>query len=339
MKSEPELGFEAPRLPHIPCLDRWIDRADALASCGSDGAWVFPAFRPCYGTSAAESYKLMWWDPLPEKEAVLQQFASRIAGPEAGPQLREAWRLVSEAIAFSPELPPYYTGPYYLGPAHPMCADPEAELPAVFFGRYLFLAEITDKEGLPLRPAFDKSPRGDVPVFGAMYREMESLLRKAVDAVDAAGPGVPERCQLPFSAEVSPIRWFYHTARTQANFYESCQLRDALRELAALPELSSDQRSEAREKLDRWRAVLRDEVENARQALPVVEADMRLDWYYGGDHTFPHAADMMRAKLEILQHEISDVLPGAGSFLRHGGVTEPRTSRAKATPLLTWPST
>ena len=81
MKSEPELGFEAPRLPHIPCMDRWIDRADALASCGSDGAWVFPAFRPCYGTSAAESYKLMWWDPVPDKESILPQFAARSRRP------------------------------------------------------------------------------------------------------------------------------------------------------------------------------------------------------------------------------------------------------------------
>ncbi len=309
MKSEPELGFEAPRLPHIPCMDRWIDRADALASCGSDGAWVFPAFRPCYGTSAAESYQLMWWEPVPDKESILQQFAARIAGPDAGPKLREAWRCVSDAIAFSPELPPYYTGPYYLGPAHPMCVDPDAELPKVFYGRYLFMAEISDKEGLPLRPTFTTSPRGDIPVFGAMYKDMEAALQEAVDAVDEADPLVPDRCRLPFDAEVSAVRWFYHTARTQANFYESCQLRDSLRQLAKLPERSNEQRQQAKKDYTRWQVVLRDELENTQQALPVMEGDMRLDFYYGGDHTFPHGADMMRAKLDILQHEIDVVLP------------------------------
>ncbi len=131
-KSEPELGFEAPRLPHIPCMDRWADRANALASCGADGAWVFPAFRPNFGTSAAELNKFFWWDPVPDKEKTLQAFAARIAGKEAGPGLRVAWKHVSEAVAYSPELPPYYTGPYYLGPAHPMCADPKAELPEYF---------------------------------------------------------------------------------------------------------------------------------------------------------------------------------------------------------------
>jgi hypothetical protein len=43
LKSEPEISLEAPGLPHILCLDRWFDRADALASSGANGAWVFPA--------------------------------------------------------------------------------------------------------------------------------------------------------------------------------------------------------------------------------------------------------------------------------------------------------
>jgi hypothetical protein len=308
-KSEPELGFEAPRLPHIPCLDRWLERAEALASCGADGAWVFPAFRPCYGTSAAESYKLMWWDPVPDRSTALDQLARRIAGREAGPHLREAWQFVSQAIAYSPELPPYYTGPYYLGPAHPMIADPGAELPQVFYGRYLFMAEISDKEGLPLRPTFDTKPRGDVEKFGAMYRQMRDTLARAVEAIEKAKPLVPGRCRLPFAAEESPIRWFHHTARTQANFYESCSLRDRILVIAARSDRSPEQIEEASELLERWKSVLEDELANTEAALPVVQNDMRLDFYYGGDHTFPHAADMIQAKLDMLRNEITAFLP------------------------------
>ncbi|MBI4560312.1 MAG: hypothetical protein HY706_22215 [Candidatus Hydrogenedentes bacterium] len=309
MKSEPELGFEAPRLPHIPCLDRWVERADALASCGVTGAWVFPAFRPCYGASAAEAYKLVWWNPIPDKEAILQELAARVAGNAAGPHLRKAWRHVSEAIAWSPELPSYYTGPYYLGPAHPMCADLDAKLPDVFYGRYLFMAEMVDAEGLKLRPTFVTSPTGNVPVFGKFYRQMESLLRQAVDAMDQARPLVPERCLPMFNSEDSAARWFYHTARTEANFYESCQLRDELLRLAALPTRTPEETEQARTAFARWRMVLLDEKANAESALPVMEADMRLDFYYGGDHSFPHSADMIRAKLELLDHELNTFLP------------------------------
>jgi hypothetical protein len=36
---------------------------------------------------------------------------------------------------------------------------------------------------------------------------------------------------------------------------------------------------------------------------------MRLDPYYGGDHTFSHGEEMMKAKLKILQEELSTYLP------------------------------
>ncbi len=321
VKSEPELGFEAPRLPHIPCLDRWIARADVLATCGATGAWVFPAFRPCYGTSAAESYKLMGWDPAPKPDEALDALARRIAGSaEAASHLREAWRHVSDAIAWSPELPPYYTGPYYLGPAHPMCADPKADVPEIFNGLYLFHAEITDADGLKRNPTYFRSPRGDVVVFGKFYRKMEALLARAVRAVDAASPLVPERCRLMFASEESPTRWFYHTCRTHANFYESCRLRDALLALAEKPSRTPAERAQAAKQLARWREVLLDERANTRAALPVIEADARLDCYYGGDHTFAHTADMMRVKLERLDHEIDTFLP---SVAKRCGVKPP----------------
>ena len=309
MKSEPELGFEAPRLPHIPCMDLWIQRGDALASCGARGAWVFPAFRPCYGTSASEINKFVWWEPVRTHEDILAGLAARIAGRAAAPHLRRAWKQVSEAIAFSPELPSYYNGPYYLGPAHPMCADLTAELPRVFYGRYLFRAEIMDTEGLAFHPTFVTSPTGDVPVFGEYYRQMESFLAQAVESIETAEPLVPDRHRLTFNAEASPVRWFYHTARTEANFYESCQLRDSIQAIASQESRSPSDIADARKKLARWREVLLDEKANAAEALPVMEADMRLDFYYGGDHTFEHGADMIRAKLKIIDDEIDTVLP------------------------------
>ncbi len=306
MKSEPELGFEAARLPHVPCLDRWVDRAEALVACGADGAWVFPAFRPLYGCSAAEINKHFWWDPVPDREVVLQGLAARIAGAQGGPHLRRAWSLVSAAIPCSPELPPYYTGPTYTGPAHPMCADPEAVLPEVFHGLYLFMAEAQDAEGLKPRPTYFTQARGDRPVFEHLYRRMEALLAQAAAEVDTAGPLVPPRCQVFFAAEVSSIRWFYHTIRTTANFYASCRLRDQLQGMGPGP---WPDRALAEGLLAEWRAVLLDEQANVSAALPVARADVRLDFYYGSDHTFPHLSEMLAAKQVLLARELDEVLP------------------------------
>jgi len=315
LKSEPELGFEAARLPHLPCMDRWAARAEALAACGADGAWVFPAFRPLYGTCAAEINKHFWWDPVPQAERVLQDLAARIAGPEAGPHLRRAWQEVSVAVEWSPELPPYYTGPTYLGPAHPMCADPDAELPEVFYGLYLFRAEAQDAEGLKKHPTFFTEARGDVEVFERFYRTMEGHLRQAVAELDAAADRVPESHQLIYGAETSSIRWFYHTARTTANFHESCRLRDGLLSPARGESSRGGDAGDTLEDWEQWAQVLEDERDNTEAAVPVAEADMRLDFYYGSDHTFPHLAEMLAAKLEIIDGELEEFLPSVGERL------------------------
>lgn len=308
MKSEPELAFEASRLSHVPCLDRWFERAEALAACGASGAMVVPAFRNFYGSSTAESNLWMWWDPCRNKEWILDRLADRLAGAQAGPALRRAWRLVSEAIAWSPNIPAYYNGPHYLGPAHPMCADPDRKMPAVFYGQYLFRAEITDEEGLRKRPTFWTNVANG-PVMLKFYRRMEELLGAAVSEINRTEAQVPPRCRLPYRAETSAIRWFYHTARTEANFYEACILRDRLRDWLARPAKSRAVAGEARALYRRWRQVLLAEQRNAREALPVAKADMRLDWYYGGDHTFPHHLAMLRAKLKLIREEREVFLP------------------------------
>jgi hypothetical protein len=64
--------------------------------------------------------------------------------------------------------------------------------------------------------------------------------------------------------------------------------------------------------LERWEQVLLDEKANAEAALPLVERDMRLDCYYGTDHRFSHMADMIRAKLGLLEAEIGAILPDIG---------------------------
>jgi hypothetical protein len=46
---------------------------------------------------------------------------------------------------------------------------------------------------------------------------------------------------------------------------------------------------------------------------------MRLDFYYGGDHTFSHGGEMIRAKLQILEKEIDGFLP---ALARRCGLSE-----------------
>jgi hypothetical protein len=308
LKSEPELAFEAPRLPQIPCMDRWADRAEALASCGAKGAWVFPAFRPFFGTSTGEINKLFWWTPAEDREPLLQGLARRIAGANAAEALRIAWKETSAAVAESPELPSYYLGPYYLGPMHPMCTNRQQAVPDVFYGQYLFRAEHMDSIGLKREPTFIVDPTGDRQIFGDCYAKMDEHLTRAAEAIRSASPRIDKRHRLAFDAEAWPTLWFHHTARTHSNFYKSCALRDSLTALLGKPSLTEAEHDDAVANLAEWKRILEDELRNTKEALPLVESDMRLDPYFGSDHTFSHGARMIEAKLKLLDEEIGTYL-------------------------------
>jgi len=294
LKSDHEHAYEACRLPGIPCMDRWFDRTEAMIHSGADGLWVFSyVYRPCFGTSGALLGKYLYWNPPPGREELLERLAAWIAGKAAGPALRRAWRLVSQAVGLTPEIPPrYFRGPMSLGPEHPMCVDRETELPACFY---------TGKT--PNRtPLFDSSPTGIRPVFARVYRQMEQLLRQAVQEMQTARPTVPARCTLAFDSEDLCIHWLYHTVRTTANFYESCELRDSLAALEAEPMNSA---SVAQSMLTRWQEVLTDEEANVRDAQSVRRRDVRLsqlDYY-------PSDASLLEAKLRLVRRELAEALP------------------------------
>jgi hypothetical protein len=327
LKSEPELAFEAPRLPYIPCLDRWAARAEALASSGADGAWVFAYFRPYYGNTSAEINKFFWWTPVPAQEELLQRLAVRIGGSKAAPHLRKAWKFVSQAIDFSPEMPSYFIGPTYFGPAHLMFADPNTPTPDLFQSPNPFYEIGSENKPIDKRQAFIREPRGNSLLFEKYYSRMEERLSNAKDEIDQAQESIPLSHRLVFDAEALPVRWFWHTIRSTVNFYKSCRLRDAMLKLAAKPSRTADDAVEAKSIYDKWRSILLDEKANAEAALPVMAADMRLDFYYGysggKSHSFFHGADMIKAKLAVLDGEINAFLPSLLKQCEVRGVPRP----------------
>ena len=312
--SMAEETFEASSLPNIPCMDRWMNRAEALVTSGAESCYIWQ-MGPYDGSVSTEAYKFSYWTPLIPREELMTKLAARVAGHEAGPYLRQAWQFVSDAIPYVPEIGSYYKGPHFFGPAHPMIADLDAEIPPVFNGYYLFLAEAVPKDAMQGLPTYFTHPTGDPEAFGASYDKLAELLGQAVAKVEAGAPLVPDRCRMTFDAEASSIRWFSHIARTEVNFTRSCVLRDRLNELRKKPQLTATEQDEARDLFREWRMVLSNELENARQALPVAKADARLDSYHRGDASFSHLTDMLEAKIELLEHEIEVFLPKVAAEL------------------------
>ena len=143
-------------------------------------------------------------------------------------------------------------------------------------------------------------------MFQRYYEQMEDRLKQAADEMNRARLLTPAACQLMFDAEDLPIQWFYRTARTQANFYASHQLREKLLEVTEREEPNLDQ---ANSLYLAWQETLRDERENTRAAIEIAEQDPRLDCYHRGDHSFSHLTDMLRAKQLLLEQELHEYLP------------------------------
>ena len=138
---------------------------------------------------------------------------------------------------------------------------------------------------------------------------MEEYLEKANAALDKAAPLVPEQNKVLFESQAYPIRWLYHSVRTQSNFSKSCMIRNELIPLSKKESLDTTEKARAQKLYDDWRAILKDELVNSRTAAPIARADVRLDCYFRGDHMFNHLWDMVDAKIALVESELEVFLP------------------------------
>lgn len=316
--SMAEMSFEAPLLPSVPVLDRWSDRAEALAKSGAKGVYLWN-MAPFNGLSSGEVYQYKWFSPAPSTDSLLLSLASRITGNhEGGKLLRRAWQEVSAGFSYMPTINDYYKGPHYLGPAHPTILSPDIigshiTVPDIFKGYYLFLGEINLESAMDSLPTYVLTPETItgysgpecIPVLEVYYRVVQDHLKRALDALDKAEPMIREISRNIYEAETLGIRWFYHTVRSIGNFYELFSLTNRLKE-----KVEEEQTVEGRGKewkgdiLERILEVMMDEKQNAIEALPIAEKDPRIDTLYRGDHSFNSLVEMLQAKILLIEQQI-----------------------------------
>ena len=127
-------------------------------------------------------------------------------------------------------------------PIRCVCRPPR-NCPACSTGQFLFIAD-HGRGRTEAAPVSSRHLRATYRCSAGSTGRWQSASR-AVEELAVAEPLVPKPYQRTFAAESSPLRWFYHTARTQANFYESCQLRDALHAFAQRREQAETHQDDA----------------------------------------------------------------------------------------------
>lgn len=311
VKTETGIGLEVIQFPYVPALQRLARKWEGV--CGLTPfavhqSWLF------FGmfNSRAEALGL-WAAYAPEMPVTefLRRLAVRDFGPGAAALAVEAWEHMSESMGRLPLLQfnHYYVGPSFLGPCHPLVPEPGMKLDPVFDG-FLFYRQ----EG------------GET--FSAKHIEATRTCL-AIDTINPAG-GMPQLLPGETRSPAAIIRDEYGLATAAAGRALDCLQRAAplattsgdrahWREEALLAELVY-RTNRACWNTARWlmardagereamAAVARDERQNALDAAALYREAPWLDYPMRIDGRYSPAADMIAAKVRL----IDQWLAGAG---------------------------
>ncbi len=305
--SMAEMSFEQALLPMIPAPGRWARRSEAIVNSGAHGIYLWN-MAPFHGVMTGELYQYKWFEPSMPDEELLFKLARRTTGDDhAAELLVDAWKEVDHGFDYMPFAQSYYRGPEYLGPAQPIWLDETDEIPEVFYGYYCFLVECNSEASIEPQPtcvplSYTATHReGDSAVVETYYRVEEGYLQRAVERLNQIEKLIRPEYQTLFEAETLPIRWMYHAVRTAANMFEAGRLVRSLEE--------QTDTAKAMKLLSRLEELLKNDLENTREALPIAEKDKRLDTWHRGDHSFNHLDDMLNAKIALTEKQINEKLP------------------------------
>lgn len=310
-------------LPYLPVHFRWYERFRAIRESGAAGLMGQWRFYGAVGSLPEELQYHAVWNPERSAEEVLGTAARRDFGIDeaASREVVEGWRKLSKAWDFFPysamtsgETEAYMRGPWYLGPAHPLIFNEQSpyQLGEAFFRRRGDLGEMMSKDKiklLPGKPRYVCNLLICLPFGVEKYLELTRRCRDEWDAglaqIEAALPA--ESRTQKASEEVGICKIISIHLHTLVNTVEFLRLREQL----SLEPVSVE---EFNATIEEMRQVVQREIDNARRALPLLEADPRIG--YGFTYNEVYDADMVREKISQCEFVKDRELPRIASVIR-----------------------
>jgi len=255
-KTEHAVSQEFITVPYIPCMQQWHRRMEAMLKFDLAGLlanWCHYGYTP---SRPAEI--MMWysWAPAPPINELLANLARRDFGDPAVPYAISAWDHFSKGIQHYPysDFVSRTPGPIQKGPTQPLFLDPNV------------------KPGLPWRSWQNDlkwtQPWG--PAIAAKHLRLleEEYIAGLADLAKARELTTDAVHRVELDREIGIARTIQASVHSVLNLIEWVPIRDVYVKTPPGPE-----RDKLRERL---LAIARDELANARAALPAVEADSRL---------------------------------------------------------------
>ena len=298
-------------VPYIPVPFQWLKRHEALKK--AQDAWGLSGLMEGhhYGwwpSVVSELAKWNYWSPGPEPEKILKRIAKRDFG-EGGQAAIEAWKSWSEAIAYYLPTEEDQYGPFRVGPSYPLLFweapfKPEINLPSAkhaHFGNkivlpdYYFHEHVFQSHGAARYGAEIESLKEFIKVWGRGNEFLKKALQKT-----------PEVKRDEAQRMLGLGRFILNSAKTAFNAKEWWQRKREL-QVEADP-------GKATAILDEMVELAKREIENAKETIPLVNADSRLGW----EPSMEYMTDRKQLlwKIEQIRRVIDEEIP------RYRGILE-----------------
>lgn len=281
---------ENPNVPYLPTLQKIARKWQTLVEAGVTGmmtCWNFGNM-PSLGTEVAGE---MSWDPQPSVQQAVRQVAVRHFGPAAADAMVAGWEQLCRAQDdFPGSIPVMYYGPMSRAPVLPWLIEPVDRK----FPRSWLLD--TDIRGDKLDWVSPFGAEKVLECFRAVAAQWAEGLRMMEPALACAQGPDRERLE----REIGVVRFCLVQLVSSANITEFLLTRDALH--------ATEDRAQRQALLDRIEQLCHEELDNAAQAIALVEADCRLGWH--GEAYGPMITrELVEAKLAGLQEILQVHIP------------------------------
>jgi len=281
---------ENPTVPYLPALHKIAAKYKALQEHGVAGmmtCWNFGNM-PSLATEVANEFS---WDPQPELEEGLLAVARRNFGPDAAEHLVAGWKRMSEAIEdFPGSIPVLYYGPVSRGPAFSLVFD----LVARKFPRTWLLDIEVEADQLDWT-----TPFGPEKVMEC-YQAVAEGWSDGIDRMEEGLPKAQGADRTRLVRAIGVARMYRIQLLSAANVVDFLLTRNAMYE--------NKDPQQKRELLNRLEQICRNEIANARSAIPLCEADSRLG-FHGEAYGYMFNKELIEQKLAALEEIVSRRIP------------------------------
>ncbi|MDD5698523.1 MAG: hypothetical protein PHH77_07885 [Victivallaceae bacterium] len=268
-------------VPYIPVPFQWSRRHDALHEARKK--WGLSGLMEShhygfYPSVVSELAKWSFWSPSVKAADILKRIAERDFGEKAVPQVIKCWKIWSDAIRdnYIATNEDQY-GPFRIGPSYPLIFHPDItrkfgsqELPMpsapfAHFGRRIVKTFYHPFENAQHSPGAVR-----MPVEIKQLKKMRNQWRKGVVSLEKALELTPPQKQEDARRMLLLGKFMENTIITVINLKKWYLLNKKL--------LVESNRKPAEKILQQLEKIAYDEIKNAENTLPLVEADSRLGW-------------------------------------------------------------